>query len=323
LDRLVFFDDEAQRWQQALFKKLDEVAADGSVVLIATGAPFQANLLAARYKKQSPNKDLRLIQDFRDVWASNPYKKISKSVRGKIFSWQEEALKGADVVVSVSETLRSQLLSEHSFADPKNFVVIENGFDPDDAIKDVVIKKRDQSTKRKIIHLGSVTNGRDRPLLSFLESLSQNQDLKNQVELQLVGSLPTPVLLTIQSKYQRLVDAGVVTIVGTVDRKQAHKMLLSADFALMLTSPEMSYALSAKIYEYLFFEVPTLSLNYGGEAEAFVKKRNMGLSVNLKVEKVEPVFSDLLVRGRNGFTFDKIGISYPELVDKYLKLIGI
>ena len=76
LNRFFYWDDEAQNWGRYLLPAAKKLIQENNIkVIVATGAPFEANYWAAMLKKEM--QDIFLIQDFRDPWAQNPFKKYS------------------------------------------------------------------------------------------------------------------------------------------------------------------------------------------------------------------------------------------------------
>lgn len=267
--------DYAQSFNQAVTDWIKDADLSGAVV-ICTGAPFSMNLLLSRLQVQK-NGGL-LVQDFRDTWSNDPYLYPTEGARGLAKKLQGEAVSGSDAVVAVSETL----LHEYTQGFSKKKCVIPNGFDPD-IIATIGKKEKYKSEHPYILtHLGSITNGRDMPFFRLLDVICDNPNLAKKIRLRQVGLVPKWLKLKIRLNYRKLIYDGILQLKGSMSQRDALLELAKSDYALLLNSPKLPYALSTKVYEYGALRVPVLSLNYGGEIETYMSKSNLGLNVNLE-----------------------------------------
>ena len=308
VDRALYFDDEAQRWGRHLLPFCEQLIADhGLDVAVATGHPFQANRWALELKRRVPG--LRLVQDFRDPWADNPFRRLSARQLDRVRAWQREAVEGADAIVTVTEGLRE--LYERD-ASPRRAVVIPNGFDPEST---PTPREREARAPLRITHVGNAFNGRDVPLRALLDA-TRRRGPRAAWCVVLAGSVPH----TLATEYSDLVAAGRLELLPPMSHEDALYLIAESDVALHLGAAEFPYLVSTKVYEHGLARVPTLSVNFGGEIVRLVSERGLGRSVDLRTDDLDAALDDLEGIGRE-LTFDVDDFAYPKLATRYSELL--
>lgn len=308
LDRVLYFDDEAQRWGRHLLPFCERLIEErGIEVAVATGHPFQANRWALELKRRVPG--LRLVQDLRDPWADNPFRPLTSAQAARVREWQREAVEGADAIVTVTQGLRELYLRD---ARQERALVIHNGFDPESAPAHAT----ERDGPPQIVHVGNVSNGRDEPLRALLDA-TRRRGPGAPWRIVLVGSVP----VTIAAEYRDLVDRGELELMPALAHEQALALIAGSDVALHLGAAQFPYALSTKIYEHGMLRVPTLSLNHGGEVARLISERGLGRSVDLRSQDLDAALDDLDALGR-GLAFDVDDFAYPALARRYSELLA-
>lgn len=307
LDRTLYFDDEAQRWGRHLLPECERLIAEHGIdVAVATGHPFQANRWALELKRRVPG--LRLVQDFRDPWADNPFRPLTRRQLDRVRTWQREAVEGADAIVTVTEGLRDLYLRD---ASQPRAIVIRNGFDPETA-PPTAAEPRDGEVLR-VVHVGNVTNAREEPLRALLDAMRRRS---GEWQLVLAGLVPR----RIAADYADLVQADRLSVRGPMPHEHALALIAESDVAVHLGAKEFPYALSTKIYEHAMLRVPTLSVNYGGEVARLIADRGLGRSVNLSEDDLGAALDELREVGRD-LRFDVEDFAYPRLAARYSELL--
>jgi glycosyltransferase involved in cell wall biosynthesis len=315
LDRFLWFDDEAQRWGRHLLPACERLIAEHGIELaVATGHPFQANRWAAELKRRVTG--LKLVQDFRDPWADNPFRPLSAKQAARVRYWQREAVAEADAVVAVTQGLLDLYLRD---APAARGIVIPNGVDPEGAPSP---PERAGDDTVRITHIGNMGNGRDRPLAALLDALRGLGPDAASFEVLLVGG----GLEHVTRAHSDLVERGVVRITSPVAQPEALRLVAASDYALQLNAREFPYLVSTKVYEYALMRVPTISLNYGGEIDALVRDNGFGHSLDLGTAPDLGAFlRSLPERARadhdGRFAFDVERFTYPALARRYSDLI--
>lgn len=318
LDRVRYYDDEAQRWDRHLLPACGRLIDEhGIEVVIATGHPFQANRWAAELKRRRPG--LALIQDFRDPWADNPFHSLTARQRARVRDFQRAAVEAADAVVAVTPSL----LTLYTGARPEaRAVMIPNGVDPED-MTGVAAPRPAATGPLRLTHIGNVSNGRDRPLGALLDALRALPANAQAIEVALIGS----GLDAIARLHPDLVEGGTLSVHPPVAHRDALRRVAESHYALQLNAREFPYGLSTKVYEYALLRVPTISVNYGGDIDALVRERGFGHSLDLSGDAdLAGLLRSLPARAaedRNGrFAFDVERFTHPALADEYSALIG-
>jgi glycosyltransferase involved in cell wall biosynthesis len=307
LDRALYFDDEAQQWGRHLLPSCERLIDEHGIdVVVATGHPFQANRWALELKRRRP--ELKLVQDLRDPWANNPFRRLTPKQAARVRVWQREAVEGADAIVTVTEGLRELYLRD---ARQDRALVIRNGYDPE-SVPAAVAR---ENGPLRIVHAGNVSNARDEPLRSLLDATRRRGPAAGW-RIVLAGRIGGDIA----ADYGDLVDSGRLELRPPVRHEDALALIAGSDVALHLGAEAVPYALSTKIYEHAMLRVPTLSLNYGGEVDELVAAHGLGRSVNLRADDLDAALDDLDAIGA-GLAFDADEFAYPELARRYSELL--
>lgn len=305
-----YYDDEAQGWGKYLIPYCEELIKREKIeVVIATGHPFQTNRWAAELKKRNPS--IKLIQDFRDPWSMDPDRKYPATRLSQVEAWQREAVEIADCVVAITQGLLNLYLKNTSQC---KGVVIENGVDPED----IPQEKIEISDNKHIVltYLGNLTNGRDRIMDSLLNCIHSHYEELSFLKVVIIGASNYKLDKGLSS----LLRSGNLEIMPIMPRKEAFAELQKADYALQINAKQHPCLVSTKIYEYGALKVPTVSLNYGGEIEALVKKYQLGYSINL----IRDDLYNELLNLRNSstkFAMDSTSFLYQNKAVEYSKII--
>ena len=320
LDKFICFDDEAQVWKGPLSKKLEELTAAHDIdTVVTTGGPFQAMRWASHFKKNS-KRPIKLIHDFRDPWASDPFKSVTKSQRAQIFQWQKECVDAADKIVAVTHILLNEYLETTTQKDKG--VTITNGFDPESTPKLEVDAKPLAPGRITLFHAGNIANGRETPLLELLGLLNKNAKLRERFVIYLVGDLGLAMTMKLSHMFPEVIKSESLVFIKRVPQSEVFKMISASTFALHLNGPELPCANSTKIFEYGMMKKPTVSLNYGGEVDQLIQKNDLGYSINLSSTNLEVVLTSIAESSDVHFQINIEEFSHPNLAKKYSELIN-
>jgi glycosyltransferase involved in cell wall biosynthesis len=264
-DRVVGDHDAAVLWGYTMLPRAREILhATHARVVIATGAPYSANLWAARLKQSWPA--LRLIQDFRDPWLSTQAE-LATSPEARDF---RVATRAADILVSVTPEM-SALFAELS-GHPR-VETIENGVE----LRKLERERRDVPTRFDFAYVGGLYNQREVPFGRFVEWMRVRRKAGRGVRTVVAGLYPHHLAET----FGDLVRAGDLVFEPLLPQSEAFERLLAARWALQFNGP-VAFAhtqTTTKLVEHAALRRPTLSLNYGGATEALVRSRQLGVSL--------------------------------------------
>lgn len=304
-----WYDDEAQFMRSNLNAEISKLIVENSrIVLIATGHPFQANRFAAEIKMRYSNRII-LIQDFRDPWLANPFKRYRFSFqKHNISKWQHIATSQSDENVYVTKGLMKLMEVEEGKG-----VVIENGHSSKDPFPS-------RSQKKYIIHAGTLANGRDNVAESFFRLCKDKPEVLGGRTVIFYGR----VSFWLFSKYRDLFKSKIFVLKGTVSQEILNNELLKANFALQFNAKEYPYLVSTKIYEYASKGLPTLSINYGGEIEDIIQLYGIGESVRPQDSKIEEGINEITTKDYTLYlrsfshisSFENRAKQYTDLINK-------
>ncbi|AZQ85454.1 hypothetical protein EKO29_16555 [Colwellia sp. Arc7-635] len=314
--RSVFwFDDEAQYWGKYLVPKILEVVEQYNVkVVIATGHPFQANRWAAEAKIKSGGS-FKLIQDIRDPWVHNPFKKyMFRWQFEKVKKWQEVALEVADANVFVTSAL-SHLITGGA----RKSNVIENGHN----FHVVAGNINNNTVKKGIIHAGTLANGRDVVAEPFFNACNNNPDILLGHSVHFYGR----VSMWLLNKYKNLFDNNIFILHQPISQKELTSKYVNSIFALQFNAKEYPYLVSTKIYEHPALGLSTFSVNCGGAVDNLIKENDIGISCipcevaisNSLVEMFNRNDGKSLYNFAKRSSFKSKALEYNELIMRVLK----
>lgn len=258
--QLIWFDDEAQYWGRYVVPRLLHEYDNGKIdVLIATGHPFQSNRIASQIKQQRPS--LTVVQDYRDPWSFNPFKKyLFPSQKRKVVEWERESMHFSDANVFVTQGL-SELMGQGD-----NNYVIENGHP-------FPRKLRIEDKDCYWVHTGTLANGRDIVAEPFFQLCSENSSVLKGAKVHFYGRIS----LWLRSKYSHLFDRGLFIEMGTVPQQELKGIIARARVGLQFNADQYPYLVSTKVYEYPALGTPVLSINNGGEINSLITDNGIGV----------------------------------------------
>ncbi|GAA4092883.1 glycosyltransferase [Mucilaginibacter panaciglaebae] len=123
------------RWLKPLFAIIGEVIKkEKPALLFATGDPFFPLLVAPFAKRRY---GINYVIDLRDPWKLAVMDNPIKGIKGKIFQplnnfLEPRVLKKASKIIVVSEKMAQDYREAYPQRNPDDFIVIPNGYDPDD-----------------------------------------------------------------------------------------------------------------------------------------------------------------------------------------------
>jgi glycosyltransferase involved in cell wall biosynthesis len=316
--RRFWWDDEAQHWGRHLTSCCERLAGQIRFdAMIATGHPFEANYHAAVVSRKLR---LPLIQDLRDPWIDNPYAKYTRRQKQLLLPRVRTVLQDCDRVVAVTQGLLD-VYGRYSDVKTKG-VVIRNGHGMGGTASTNPARpelRLDELDRIRFVYLGNISNGRDQPfewLMSSLEDLRRQHSGDTRLE---VYSLQWKSL---EGRYERYIRSGSLVVCRPVAYSEIAGLLGTYHAAIHLTAKPFPYAASTKIYEYAAAKIPTISLNYGGEAEQLVKELDCGVSVNLLEPGGDHAFEDAIARLQRPFAYRVEKFHWSVLARRYLDVVN-
>lgn len=255
-----FVPDARKFWVKPSVEFLLEYLEENKIkTVITTGPPHSLHLIGLGLKGEL---DIRWIADFRDPWTSIGYHeqlKLTASTREIHKELESRVLKGADQIITTSFTTKQEF-REITTTPIK---VITNGYDVEKITRPVL------DEKFSISHIGSLLAGRNPANLwkALAELISENEDLKEDLRLKLVGAVGAGVLESIKK-------AGLefnLELSGYVSHKKALELQHASQLLLLIEidSEETRGIIPGKLFEYMAANRPILAV---GPANADIQK---------------------------------------------------
>jgi len=238
-------------------------------VIYSTSSPDSSHLAALVTKR------LRVrpwVADFRDPWTERLTFAPPTWIHLRLHRFLEATvLRNADRVVCTSAEIVRDFLNKYPRIEPQKFVVITNGFDPDDFVDAVPLEE-----KFTITHTGILTGKRN--AFGFLEGLKlflgQRPDARHKMHVSFVGPRDT-------ENEHRARELNLLDVVSFRDplphgecvrlQRSSHVLLLVED-----NSPRGAMIYPAKVFEYAASGRPVLALVPEGAASRFVRELGAG-----------------------------------------------
>ncbi len=277
LTRWLLVNDEQAGWYPfALAAASDLIRRERIDAIYTTSAPYTAHLVGLRLRQRF---GLPWIADFRDPWADNAVIKPPTAWhRQRIRRWEERVISAASRVTVVSEPMAQALRVAYPSTEPQRFLVLPNGFDPDDFAQ--VEPAGRQEGRMSIVYSGSFYGQRSsQPFLRALHNVLERGELpRSAIHVRLVGNIgqATP------DQVRALALSDVVQITGYVAHRQSIAYVLGADVLLLVvaTGPGSAGMLTGKIFEYLAARRPILALTPPGAAADLIRESRAGVAID-------------------------------------------
>jgi len=274
-----FIPDARKYWIKPSVNFLKKFIVENGIDLIATtGPPHSMHLIGLKLKELS---GIRWLADFRDPWTDIDFYdqlKLTGWADKRHHSLEKRVLQKADLVISVSESNRSQLLKK---ADAK-IEVITNGFDESDFQN--IVSKLDK--KFTISHIGTFMANRNPEVLweVLSELVKENDEFENDFELPLVGKTDTLIFESI--KKWRLSDN--VRSIGPVTHDEAIQLQKNSQVLLITVNKtgDTKGMVTGKIFEYLVSGRPILAIGpEDGDLANILKNTGTGVISDFETKK--------------------------------------
>lgn len=244
-------------------------------VIYSTSSPDSTHL-AGLLVRRSTGKPW--IADFRDPWTERLTFSAPTRLHLKLHRYLEKlVLRNADRVVCTSEDIVTDFRRKYPHMDAHKFVVITNGFDPDDFAVVARVGADSPEGKFTISHTGILTGKRN--CFGFLEGLrlflDKRPDARPRMRVLFIGTRDREN----EARAGELGLTDVVRFEDTLPHLECVR-LQSASHLLLLIEDDSyrgSLIYPAKVYEYAASGRPILALLPEGAAARLVRALNAGV----------------------------------------------
>lgn len=246
-------------------------------VIYTTAPPFTGSLvgLALTYLTKIP-----LISDFRDPWVGDHYVRRYSPWRQRLVRWLEHRifLRSARVI-NVSDVLSARAWERARELPPDRFVVINNGFDPDDFQP---VPAYNRGSEFRITYTGTFYPGTREPR-AFLNAMAwvarHHPEEFRDLIVTFVGDTEWA-----DRNAAWLAELGLgehIRFLPFQPHRVATRLLGESDLLLLFGSFQKTDqgTLTGKLMEYLAAGRPILALSYEGELSQVVRESGIGCVV--------------------------------------------
>lgn len=301
--------DRSALWSDELLKQLGKKIKKGYKTIVATAAPYTYLYELLKLKEKYPG--LKLIADFRDPWTNNRiaygYGTISTKRMSRELFYEKEVIKKFDLIVSVDDTHIDYFKSIYSDG---NYLMIPNGFDPEDCIiPSNKVSRKDN--KIRLIYAGTLYEHSEYIFKEFIDELVVLKNTKpklfNQLEFHFYG-----VKQDSFNKYFNHKDLSkTIFHFGIIPLDQVYEEIQNSDLCMLFLTDQMNYTKNTKFYESIYMKKKIAVFSSPGSLEKYVVKNNIGYSFT--PGKIQDGFNKLLI----DFEQDNFDIPENYNVDPY------
>ena len=297
---LVEFPDEQVGWYpRAVVAGCRHVRATSPDVIYSSGPPHSSHLIAWSLQRLTR---LPWVADFRDPWSRRPWMAAEEKVGSRyraLVRLERAIVTAADRVVLNTPAMRADFVAHYRDLPPSKFVTISNGYDPE-LVGSLPVRSTAGGPPFVFTHAGSLYRRRDpAPLLEAVARLADRGVLRpGRFVLRLVGFVDPQfdVRAMIESKSL----SGYVELTGVVSHACSLEHL-SASHGLVLLQPGTALQVPGKLFEYLAFRRPILTLAPRGATTDIVERHRLGVVADPEdPEEIAAVLADLLTRFERG-----------------------
>lgn len=252
-------------WTKVAQKLIDR---EGFRTILTTSPPHSTQLGGLHLKSKNPH--IKWIADLRDPWTDIYYYhrfKHSKLAAAIDARYEKQVITRADLVLVVSESMRTAFLNKYPSINPEAIHVLPNGWDPADFPDE--IRYKDVAQKLQLDYIGTMSD--DYPIEGLLKALSQ---LNRPYSIRFTGSMPDSRRELIVSL---LGDAALFS--EYLPHHDAVKRMCQSDVLILIIPDHINNAgiLTGKLFEYLGSGNEILCLGpLNGDAASIVKSVNAG-----------------------------------------------
>jgi glycosyltransferase involved in cell wall biosynthesis len=287
-------------------------------VVLTTSPPQSAHLVGLALARRG----LPWIAELRDGWTFEPPRAAwpTRPQRRLDAALERRVARKASAMIAVTEPIVEDLRDRLG----ANAVLITNGFDPEELPAAEGAGALLDPERHSLVHTGRMEAARSTPvpLLEALRRLRrESPELADRLEVVFAGAL--------SARERELLAAddlaGVVKVVGWLDRPRALALQRAADTLLVVTEgPRRRSVATGKVFEYLAARRPILVLGEGTEAARIVGDAGAGTATSASdPAAIAASLRAALERPPTAEPRDEVleRYSYPRLVDRLAALI--
>jgi len=296
---LLWLPDDRQGFIVPAWRKARGLVRSGARLVYSTAPPYSPHLVGLALRRVV---GVRWVMELRDPWADNgqkPWWMRTRPTDALDARLERRCLERADLVVTVSEGIRTRLLARLPALDRSRFVVVRNGIEQ---LAGSVSLAQPAGPVR-IAYVGTFYYSRDpRPFLRGLAAVCRKHRMgPEQLRVDFMGACRSVGAISVEKEIDALGLSSIVHIQDWLPHAAAKALIEEADVLLLLAQQQPDQVPN-KLYEYLGTRRPILAFaDADGETERMLRRVG-GHHVVTKDDQVEVehVLEEMLASARRG-----------------------
>lgn len=285
--------------------------------LFSSGPPWTNHLVAYALKRLT---GVPWAACFEDPWTQTMTTAALDEVSAlsvRLHRWLERAVVGrADAVICLNEFHRAGMIAQFSDLPPGKFVVIPNGYDPDDFAMLEQVPESPPTDRFVVTHTGTIYRNRaPRHLFMAVQRLIKDGVVSaDKLSLQFIGTCLMGEGQSVQKMAEEHGLGGAVRVSPPLPRAEVIRAMARSHLLLVLAH-DWVLQIPAKTYQYLWVGRPILALAPEGATADLIRRSGAGVVVDpYDVDGIAAQLERYVARFRKGWSF-KVGD--PEVVARF------
>ncbi len=274
-------------------------------IILTTAPPHSMFLIARRLKKRT---GARLVLDYRDPWSLSRWDSANGfSLMKKLEQYLEKkVIQEADRILFVTPKLRDEYANFYSDQPADKFLLLSNGYDPDDFPRTIQSEPKKDGIIR-MVHLGTLYKKRN-PLNLFL-AIKNLKDSGQLGSFKLIIEFYGFIANELNILKEKIVELGIddlVSFKGSISFEESIQTMFQADI-LLLIQPGTDLQIPAKLYEYMYTRKPIFAMALPDSAtDRAISEGRLGVVADSSsVADIEQKLIPLLTSVDSGFEPDQ------------------
>lgn len=238
--------------------------------VIVSGAPYHLCHHVVSLKSEFP--EIKFLVDYRDAWTGDTekYGQMPTKILEYERKLESEVVIQADHIVTVNETIASDI--HQIFNVPKNKITaIPNGYDTDDIPAPYPL---DNKPPLKFVFAGSLYNNLDYILNPFIESVSTEPLLREDIIWDFYGSLSGSL-----KDYINKSQKSPIHFHGFKSKEEIGDIIAGSNACLLFIQRVYKDSFSTKFIEYYAAKKPLIVFGERGRTADYVEEKGIGVAI--------------------------------------------
>jgi glycosyltransferase involved in cell wall biosynthesis len=272
-----FLPDPRKGWNRHALRAAKRLLADGTYTdVITTGPPHSTHLIGLQLQRET---GIAWTADFRDPWTDIYYYDRfypTRWARAHDRKLERTVLEEARRVLVVSEDLKRTLLSKSDRIDASKFLVLPNGYDPEDF--DPNRKPPTEPHTAVLAYTGTLSL--QYPVAALVSSFRQTLLAGKSFVFRMAGKPADEAVEALRALETEFPDSFRLELLGYLPHRESVHVLQTADLLVLLIPdlPNNRGILTGKLFEYLGTGRPIWGFGPAtdGDAQRLIQENQAG-----------------------------------------------